>query len=243
MEKPLGEAAGLGWQGKHTNLVSREYGSWLFLGAILTAAELEPDAPEVDHCGTCSRCLDICPTQGVPRALPARCAPLHRLPDDRAQGPHPAPSSASRSATACSAATTASPCARGTSSPRPRARPSCRRWPSTDSPPLAELLALDDAAFRQRFAGTPVKRTRAATVCVRNALIAAGQFRRSELASRRSNACSDDPSPLGARHGCVGPVSAGGARRIRHARPRRISACTREAVDADVRANAGTERR
>jgi epoxyqueuosine reductase len=172
MEKPLAEAAGLGWQGKHTNLVSRTHGSWLFLGAILTTAEIEPDAPEADHCGTCRRCLNVCPTDAFPAPYqldPRRCisyltiehkghiAPEFREPmGNRVFGCDDCLAVCPWNKFAAAARATGLTASEG-----------------ARSPPLAELLALDDAQFRDRFAGTPVKRTGRDRV-VRNALIAAG---------------------------------------------------------------------
>src|SRR5499426_1805639 len=172
MEKPLGEAAGLGWQGKHTNLVSREYGSWLFLGAILTAAELEPDPPEVDHCGTCSRCLDVCPTQAFPAPyqLDARRCIAYLTIEHKGHIPAEFRAPIGNRVFGCDDCLAVCPWNKFAEAAR---LTKLQALPSTDSPPLAELLALDDPAFRQRFAGTPVKRTGRDRV-VRNALIAAG---------------------------------------------------------------------
>jgi epoxyqueuosine reductase len=172
MEKPLAEAAGLGWQGKHTNLVSREHGSWLFLGAILTTAEMEPDAPETDHCGSCRRCLDVCPTNAFPAPYQLdarRCISYLTIEHKGHIAPELRKAMGNRvfGCDDCLAVCPWNKFAAAAREARLAAREAAR------SPPLAELLALDDAAFRVRFAGTPVKRTGRDRV-VRNALIAAG---------------------------------------------------------------------
>ncbi len=172
MEKPLGQAAGLGWQGKHTNLVSREHGSWLFLGAILTTAEIEPDAPESNHCGSCQRCLDVCPTDAFPAPyqLDARRCIAYLTIEHKGHIPaefRPAIGNRVFGCDDCLAVCPWNKFAEAAHHVKLKARDEVR------SPPLAELLALDDAAFRKRFAGTPVKRTGRDRV-VRNALIAAG---------------------------------------------------------------------
>ena len=172
MEKPLAAASGIGWQGRHTNLVSRQFGSWLFLGAILTTAEMEPDAPEADHCGSCRRCLDVCPTAAFPAPYQLdarRCIAYltiehkgHIAPEFR--GPM------GNRVFGCDYCLAVCPWNKFAQVSR-EMRFAARE--ETDNPPLHELLALDDAAFRARFGGTPVKRT-GRDRFVRNALIAAG---------------------------------------------------------------------
>ena len=172
MEKPLAEAAGLGWQGKHTNLVSREFGSWLFLGAILTAAEIEPDAPETDHCGSCSRCLDVCPTQAFPAPyqLDARRCIAYLTIEHKGHIPLEFREPIGNRVFGCDDCLAVCPWNKFAEVARDTRLAAL--GPSS-SLPLGELLELDDASFRRRFAGTPVKRTGRDRV-IRNALIAAG---------------------------------------------------------------------
>ncbi|MCJ2133975.1 tRNA epoxyqueuosine(34) reductase QueG [Methylobacterium sp. J-026] len=193
MEKTLAEAAGLGWQGKHTVLISREHGNWLLLGAIYTSAEFEPDVPGRDHCGSCRACLDICPTDAFPapyRLDARRC--ISYLTIEHA-GPIPA---AFRVAIGnrvfgcddCLAVCPWNKFARTAAETRLAARADLK------SPPLADLAALDEVAFRALFAGTPVKRT-GRDRFLRNVMIAVGNSGSPHLAEA-AVARLTDPSPL-----------------------------------------------
>ncbi len=172
MEKPLAAAAGIGWQGKHTNLVSREHGSWLFLGAILTSAVLPPDAPEEDHCGSCRRCLDVCPTRAFPApyVLDARRCLAYLSIEHKGHIPAEFRRPMGNRVFGCDDCLAVCPWNKFAAAAR-EARFGAR--PETDNPPLVELLALDDRSFRARFAGTPIKRT-GRDRFLRNVLIAAG---------------------------------------------------------------------
>jgi epoxyqueuosine reductase len=193
MEKPLGEAAGLGWQGKHTNLVSREYGSWLFLGAILTSAELAPDTSEVDHCGTCRRCLDVCPTDAFPAPyqLDARRCIAYLTIEHRGHIPAEFREAIGNRVFGCDDCLAVCPWNKFAAAAREN---KLQALEGNSAPPLADLLALDDAAFRKRFAGTPVKRTGRDRM-LRNALIAAGNSGDASLVPAVRDLL-DDASPL-----------------------------------------------
>ncbi len=172
MEKRLAAQAGIGWPGKHTCIVSRDWGNWLFLGVILTAARLVPDAPAVDHCGSCSRCLDICPTGAfiAPGKIDARrCISYltieHKGPIDRALRP-----AMGNRIFGCDDCLAICPWNRfATEASEERLKP--KAW-LTD-PPLAELAALDEAHWRRMFAGSPVRRAGWARF-LSNVLIAMG---------------------------------------------------------------------
>jgi epoxyqueuosine reductase len=172
LEKPLAQQAGLGWQGKHTNLVSRDFGSWLFLGELFTTLDIAPDEPETDHCGECRRCLDICPTQAftAPYKLDARRCISYLTIEHKGVIPkdlRPAMGNRIYGCDDCLAVCPWNKFARMTQEadflPRPQ----------LTAPKLKEFIALDDAAFRALFAGSPVKRIGRARF-TRNVLIAAG---------------------------------------------------------------------
>jgi epoxyqueuosine reductase len=193
MEKPLAGAAGLGWQGKHTNLVSRQFGSWLFLGAIFTTLDLPPDAPETDHCGSCRACLDVCPTAAFPepyRLDARRCISYLTI---EHKGPIPRELRAPMGnriygCDDCLAVCPWNKFARAGREMKLAARGELR------APPLAELARLDDAAFRKLFAKSPVKRT-GRDRFVRNVLIAIGNSGDAALAPEALRLLTD-PSTL-----------------------------------------------
>jgi epoxyqueuosine reductase len=193
MEKPLAQAAGLGWQGKHTNLVSRAHGSWLFLGAIFTTLDLPPDIPERDYCGTCRACLDICPTAAFPapyRLDARRCISYltieHKGPIPRAL--RPLIGNRIYGCDDCLAVCPWNKFAQAGHEAKLAARAALR------APRLAELARLDDAGFRALFAKSAVKRIGRVRF-VRNVLIAIGNSGNAALASEAERLL-DDPSPL-----------------------------------------------
>ncbi len=193
LEKPIAEQAGLGWQGKHTNVVSRDFGSWLFLGEIFTTLEIEPDPPGIDRCGRCSACLDICPTKAFPAPyqLDARrcisyltiehkghiAAEFRKLIGNRIYG-----------CDDCLAVCPWNKFSRTAREAKLKARD------DLNAPPLIELAMLDDAAFRKRFSGSPIKRI-GRDRFIRNVLIAIGNSGEPPLAGRARHHLGD-ASPL-----------------------------------------------
>jgi epoxyqueuosine reductase len=193
MEKPLAEAAGLGWQGKHTVIVSREFGNWLFLGAIFATVELPPDEPERDHCGSCRRCLDICPTNAFPAPyrLDARRCISYLTIEHKSHIPVDLRPGIGNRIFGCDDCLAVCPWNKFAQAGR-----EARLVQRDDlaALPLAELARLDDPTFRARFSGTPIKRT-GRDRFVRNVLIAIGNSGDSRLAGEAMRLLGD-ASPL-----------------------------------------------
>ncbi|WP_448028585.1 tRNA epoxyqueuosine(34) reductase QueG [Bradyrhizobium liaoningense] len=193
MEKPLAQAAHLGWQGKHTNLVSREFGSWLFLGAIYTTLELPRDAAEIDHCGSCRACLDICPTAAFPAPykLDARRCISYLTIENKGPIPREFRRAIGNRIYGCDDCLAACPWNKFAQEGR-EARLAARD--ELRAPALAELARLDDAAFRALFTKSPVKRI-GRDRFLRNVLIAIGNSGEAALAEE-ARRLLDDESPL-----------------------------------------------
>jgi len=193
MEKPLAQTAGLGWQGKHTNLVSREFGSWLFLGAIYTTLELPRDDAEIDHCGSCRACLDICPTSAftAPYKLDARRCISYLTIESKGPIPREFRKAIGNRIYGCDDCLAACPWNKFAQEGR-EAKLAARD--ELRAPGLAELARLDDSAFRALFTKSPVKRI-GRDRFLRNVLIAIGNSGEVALAEQ-ARRLLDDASPL-----------------------------------------------
>jgi epoxyqueuosine reductase len=228
MEKPLAEAAGLGWQGKHTNLVSREFGSWLFLGAVFSTLDLPHDAAEIDHCGSCRACLDSCPTDAFPAPyrLDARRCVSYLTIEHKGPIPREFRQKIGNRIYGCDDCLAVCPWnkfARAGHEAKLAARENLR------APELAELARLDDKSFRALFAKSPVKRIGRARF-IRNVLLAIGNSEEPRLAGEAQHLL-DDESPL-VRGAAVWALS-------RLLAPEKFAALARQRAaterDADVR--------
>ena len=193
MEKPLAQAAGIGWQGKHTNLVSREFGSWLFLGAIFSASDLPRDSSDTDHCGSCTACQDICPTAAftAPYKLDARRCISYLTIESKGPIPREFREAIGNRIYGCDDCLAVCPWNKFAQAGR-EAKLAARD--ELRAPALAELARLDDAAFRALFSKSPVKRI-GRDRFVRNVLIAIGNSGDASLADDAQRLL-DDPSPL-----------------------------------------------
>lgn len=190
MEKPLAEAAGLGWQGKHTNLLSRHLGNWFFLGAIFTTLNLPKDAPEISHCGTCTACLDACPTNAFPAPYQLdarRCISYLTIEHKGPVDPTLRPLMGNR-IYGCDDCLAACPWNKFAV-----AASEIGYQPKVGLPELADLASLSDAQFRQRFAGSPIKRIGRDRM-VRNVLYAIGNSANSALIPT-AQSLTTDPDP------------------------------------------------
>ncbi|MFC4351081.1 tRNA epoxyqueuosine(34) reductase QueG [Fodinicurvata halophila] len=193
MEKPLAQSAGLGWQGKHTNLLSRDLGNWFFLGEVFTTLELPTDTPEVEHCGSCRACLDVCPTNAFPAPfqLDARRCISYLTIEHKGHIPEEFRKPMGNRIYGCDDCLAVCPWnkfARHTHEEKLRAREDLQ------APSLAYLASLDDASFREFFSGSPIKRI-GRNRFLRNVLIAIGNSGQAELIPHAEQHLHDE-SPL-----------------------------------------------
>ncbi len=185
-EKALGQAAGLGWQGKHTNLLSRDWGNWAFLGSVFTTLELEPDAPESDHCGSCTACQDVCPTQAFPEPyhLDARRCISYLTIEHKGPVAEELRGKLGNRIYGCDDCLAVCPWNKFA------VAASDMRYHGSAGGTLAELVALDDTAFRARFSGSPIKRI-GRDRFVRNVLYAIGNSGDAALRGMAQVLCED----------------------------------------------------